>query len=652
MQIFKYLITSALLAAFITGQVAVAQEPEAEESLEAPAPRTGLDDPVRLEAFVDGVVNQLMKNNSSPSGTVAIMKDGELIFAKGYGFEDIEEQVPVDAYTTLFRPGSTSKLFTWVAVMQQVEQGKLDLDTDVNTYLTNFQIDNTFPQPITLRNIMTHTPGFEDGGLGYLIIEDPDKTIPLADAMARYQPLRVNPPGVQTAYSNYATSLAGLIVQNVSGVPFNDYIQKNILEPLGMNDSSFVEPLPERLAEHMATSYKLDTGNFAEKPFEIVANFGPAGALSSTSTDMVKFGQAILNGGELNGRRILREDTLNQMLTRQFSQDDRLMGMGLGFYEADFNGFRVMGHGGDTQWFHSYLGIDKAHELTFFVSFGSTGGSPVRNSFTPALYDEYFPRYEEPPVPPEDFKERAAKYAGVYGFWRSNFSTIEKALGLGGGVKVAPTKDNTLVVVLGDKAKQYAEVDHNLFREMSASVPLFAGYPMRLIAFQENDAGEITGAVIDGLPFMSLRKLPIYATSNFNFTLLGFAMAVFLLVLLRRFFQRAAIRAMPAPDRTAINAAVYASALNWLVVLIGVVVISMSMGSLVNGVPLSVKLWLILPILASLAGLYLLYRMFVAWAKGLFSGFWARLRYTIVALSGVFMCWFYWYWNILGWQYK
>ncbi len=378
--------------------------------------RGGLDDAAAVEAFVDGVVQPLMKNNSSPSGTVAIMRNGELLLAKGYGYEDISERTPVDAYRTLFRPGSVSKLFTWVAVMQLVEQGRLDLDVDVNTYLESFSIRETFSDPITLRHIMTHTPGFEDGGLGYLIIEDPAKAIPLAEAMERYQPARVNPPGVQTAYSNYATALAGLIVENVSGLPFADYIQQKIFDPLQMLSSSFVEPLPEHLDARMAVGYSPELGGFVEKPFEIVANFAPAGAQSATATDMVRFAQAILNGGELEGTRILEQATVDQMLTRQFTHDDRLMGMALGFYESDFNGHRVVGHGGDTQWFHSDLGIDQENRLVFFVSFGGPSGGTVRSSLVAALYDEFFPRDEEPPIPPEGFEERASKYAGTYAF--------------------------------------------------------------------------------------------------------------------------------------------------------------------------------------------------------------------------------------------
>ncbi len=620
-------------------------------SLNATA-QPGLDVPEAVEIFIDGVVQPAMKANNSPAGTVAIMHNGELIFAKGYGFQDVEKQIPVDPYTTLFRPGSVSKLFTWVAVMQQVEQGKLDLDTDVNEYLENFQIKDTFDQPVTLRHIMTHTAGFEDGAVGYLIIDDPDRIMPLAESMEKYQPERVNPPGAQTAYSNYATAIAGLIVANVSGLKFEDYIEQEIFQPLGMDHSTFNEPLPENLAATMAKSYGIEAGKFTEKPFEIISNFGPAGAQSATATDMVKFAQAILNGGELNGQRILEEATVREMLTRNFSHDDRLLGMALGFYEGDYEGTRVVGHGGDTSYFHSFLGVDEEHQLAFFTSFAGAGGSAVRSMLFPAFYEEFFPRKEEPPVPPSDFSERAGKYAGTYGFWRSNFSTIEKALGLSGGVQVAPTANNTLMVAFAGKTKEYAEVEKNLFRETSPLVGLAPGISPRLIAFQENDQGAITGFIMDGLPFMSLRKLPAHATGNFNFTLLGLAMLVFLGVLLRRFFQRRELKALPAADRSAIGAATLASAANVLVLVVGVIVISAVSDQLFGGIPFLFKLWLVFPIIAFLAGLYLLYRCIGVWRQGLLAGKWARVRYTIVALSAVFMCWFYWFWNILGFQYK
>jgi CubicO group peptidase (beta-lactamase class C family) len=592
-----------------------------------------------------------MKDNNRPSGTVAIARQGEVIFAKGYGFQDVEEQIPVDPAQTLFRPGSTSKLFTWVSVMQLVEQGRLDLDVDVNTYLETFRIRDTFDDPITLRHIMTHTAGFEDGALGYLIVTDPDRIMPLREAMKRYQPARVNPPGKQTAYSNYATALAGLIVENVSGVPFAEYVRQHIFEPLEMENSTFVEPLPEPLAGRMAKSYAVETGRFVEKPFEIISNFAPAGAQSATATDMLRFGQAILNGGELDGQRILEADTLELMLTRAFSHDDRLMGMALGFYEEDFNGTRIVGHGGDTQWFHSFLGIDREHELTFFVSFGGPGGSPVRTAFASAFYNEFFPRAGSRPQPSDDFAERGGRYAGAYGFWRSNFSNIEKVLGLTGVAQVAPTPDNTLVVSFGGAAKQYVEIEENLFGELSPNVSLIAGISPRQVAFQENDDGEISGFVMDGLPFMSLRRLPFVATPAFNYSLLALSMLAFVAVVAGRWYQRAAIRSKPTADRAAINTASLAAVANLLVAITGVIVLAVVQDVLFTEIPTLFKLWLVMPIIATAAGLYLLFRTVLVWRQGVLSGVWARLRFTAVTLCALFMCWFYYYWNILGFQY-
>lgn len=610
-----------------------------------------VEDPAALELFIDGVVGPLMKNNSCPSGVVAIAYRDRLIFAKGYGFQDIGKQEPVDPSRTLFRPGSVSKLATWVSVMQLVEQGKLDLDVDVNTYLGDFQIRDTFDQPITLRHIMTHTSGFEDGGFGYLIFDDPARIMPLEEAMRRYEPARVNPPGVQTAYSNYATALAGLIVEKVSGLSFNDYVRQNIFEPLGMQSSTFEEPLPAALADRMAGSYALEAGAFVAKPFEIIANFGPAGGQSAPATDMIRFARAILNGGELDGQRILAVATVEQMLTRNFSHDERLMGMLLGFYEDDYEGTRVVGHGGDTQYFHSFLGIDREHELTFFVSFGSDGGSVVRSSVLPAFYRNFFPRHESPPVPPAGFAERAGRYAGDYGFWRGNFSGIEKALGLTSVVKVAPGANDTLVVSFSGHAKQYAEIGDRLFRETGPDVSLRPGISPRLLAFQESGDGEITGFVMEGLPFMSLRKLPLAATQTFNFALLGLSLVVLLGVVLRRFYQRAAIRTLPAADRSAHNALLYAAAANWLVVISGAIVVSIVADEIFTGIPLLFKLWLVLPIVATLAGVYAAWGCFRVWTGRLLGGAWARLRYSVAVACALLMCWFYAYWNILGFQY-
>jgi CubicO group peptidase (beta-lactamase class C family) len=641
-------ITVVAAAGFAAAVSAMADDTQLEDadSTAAEVPAAQAEVLPGLGAFVDGYVRGGMADEDSPSGTVAVAVDGEVVLARGYGYQDLEGRVPVNAETTLFRPGSVSKLFTWVAVMQQVEQGRLDLDTDVNTYLKTFQIDDTWPgQPVTLRHIMTHTAGFEDGGIGYLIIDDPDRIMPLADAMARYQPYRVNPPGAQTAYSNYATSLAGLIVANVSGLSFNDYVQQNIFDVLGMENASFEEPLPEPLASNMAGTYALEAGSYVDKPYEIISNFGPAGALAATATDMLKFGLAVLNGGEYNGGRILRAESVDEMLRKQFSHDPRMPGMGLGFYQTEVNGIPLVGHGGDTTAFHSELVIDRSNRLVFFVSFAAAGGSPVRTGFKQAFYDEYFPVDKSVPRAPEDFAERVGKYAGTYKFWRGNFSTIEKAFGLQSVVGVAPGPDNSLLLSSPFGTDRYIEVDKNLF---VLAEPMMSGIPK--LAFQEDANGQITGFQAEGLPFMSTYKASLPQTPGFNLSLLALSMLAFIAVWLRFFYRRAEFSQPENGGRAARRASLLLAGTNLLTVVVGAIVLVLVSDQLMSSVPVAIKVWLVLPVLAFVAGLYHLYQMVAVWRGGLLEGLWARLRYSWVTLAGLFMCWFYWYWNILGWQ--
>ncbi|MEM8560957.1 MAG: serine hydrolase domain-containing protein [Pseudomonadota bacterium] len=610
-----------------------------------------LEDSASVAAWIDGHVEWQAHSNMSASGVVAVLQDGELIYSRGFGFQDREEGIPVDPDSTLFRPGSISKLFTWVAVMQQVEAGNLDLDTDVNEYLSNFQIEDTYDEPITLRHIMTHTPGFEDGGLGYLVVVEESYTDTLEESMRRFQPARVNPPGAHTAYSNYATALAGLIVQNVSGQPFNDYVQENIFDVLGMENSTFEEPLPEHYARQEAIGYQVERGEFAGKDFEIVGAFGPAGGLSSTSTDIMRFAQAIINGGELDGRRILSEATTEQMLSRAFSHDERMMGLALGFYETDQNGIRIVGHGGDLFHAHSDLAIDLGNRIAIFSSFTGNGGSAVRASIVPAFYDKFFPRIEAPPAIPDGFAERAEKYAGMYHFWRQNFSTIERVRSLSPGMTVAPTDDGALTLASGGGAKQYVEIEKNLFRERDSTVMLTPRLSPRLIAFQEDQSGDIQGMVIDGLPFMSLYKSPGYANTTFNVALLLFSLIVFAGVLLRLGYRWSDMRELNPRERAAVNASILVAVANLLFVGVAISVVATYQMELFIGLPFVFKAMLVLPIVAFAAGIYHAYRLIGVWKDGLFNGVWSRVRFSFVTLAALAMCWFYYFWNILGFQY-
>ena len=208
-----------------------------------------------LEAFLDGMVPLQIAREDIAGAVITVVKDGKPFFAKGYGYSNVEKRIPVSPETTLFRPGSISKLFNWTGILQQVELGKLDLDRDVNDYL-DFKIPATFSKPITLRDIMTHTPGFEET-VQELFVPNAANLTPLDQYVQAHLPVRIYPPFTTPAYSNYATTLAGYILQRVSGEPFDSYVEHHILQPLEMSHSTTRQPLPEALQPLMSNGYDI-----------------------------------------------------------------------------------------------------------------------------------------------------------------------------------------------------------------------------------------------------------------------------------------------------------------------------------------------------------------------------------------------------------
>ncbi|MGH9795048.1 MAG: serine hydrolase domain-containing protein, partial [Candidatus Acidiferrales bacterium] len=471
-------------------------------------PSGGPSNAAELETFLDGIMSAHMQAQEIPTAVVAVVKDGKLFFSKGYGYADREKRTPVDPERTLFRPGSVSKLFTWTAAMQLHERGQVDLDADVNTYLKDFQIPATFPEPITMKHLLTHTPGFEDGALGYLFVRNAEKIVPLSQSLAAHIPQRVRPPGTYSSYSNYGTALAGLIVANISGMTFEDYIDKNILGPLGMTHSTFREPLPEALAPDMATGYKHQSGIYKKQDFEFIANFGPAGGLSASANDMARFMLAHLQLGRLGDARILEEATARQMHSQLYTLDPRLSGMAYGFYESRVNGVRIIGHGGDTLWFHTDLALLPEHNLGIYVSYVTHGGR-ARSELLKAFMDRYFPQPALAlPAPPDDFKERGKRFAGNYRFTRHNSSTIEKVAALASVLSVSVTSENRLLLSgLGESAMQFVETEPLLFRQVDGT---------QVMAFKENERGEVTHMVLDALPFMPTYRIPWYEARGFT----------------------------------------------------------------------------------------------------------------------------------------
>jgi CubicO group peptidase (beta-lactamase class C family) len=405
-------------------------------------------DKADLTTWLDGFVPYAIESGDIAGGVVAVVKDGELVLAKGYGYSDVATHTPVDPERTLFRPGSVSKLFTWTAVMQMVEQGKLDLDRDVNTYL-DFHIPDRSDGPITLRHIMTHTAGFEEQ-IKSLIIADPKSLRPLADYVRDSTPTRIFKAGSTPAYSNYATSLAGYLVQRVSGQSFDDYIDNNIFKPLGMTHASFRQPLPAALLPDAGKGYRVASA--PAEPYEYILA-APAGSLAATATDMATFMIAHLQDGELHGQRILQARTAEQMHTSATTMVPPLNRMMLGFYEQDYNGHRVISHGGDTQWMHSYLHLFPDDHVGLFMSFNSQGREGAVGPLRQELFDKFVDRYFPGPWPggsvPQDVATAHAQMmAGYYDDSRRPDRSFMSMLEILSPSKVAVAADGTLTMSL------------------------------------------------------------------------------------------------------------------------------------------------------------------------------------------------------------
>lgn len=448
--------TATFLSASLLSATALAQVPPAPKTADAaeaaaavPATLATPANPAltreNVEAWLDGLIPFAIGKGDIAGATVVVVKDGQVLLEKGYGYADVAKKKPVDPAATLFRPGSVSKLFTWTAVMQQVEQGKIDLDADVNQYL-DFKIP---PGPdgeiLTMRNIMTHTPGFEEA-VKELIFEDETRIVPLGDTLKVWTPKRIFKAGTTPAYSNYATALAGYVVERTSGMTFDDYLDKNIFGPLGMAHSSFRQPLPKELLANAAIGYDKASGKAGGYEF---INLAPAGSLASTGSDMARFMIAHLQNGAYGDARILSEETAKKMHGTPLTIIPNVNRMLLGFYETDTNGHRIISHGGDTQYFHSAVQLWLDDGVGYYVSFNSGGKEgavgAVRDAFFTAFADRYFPGPgPEGTVDEATAKAHAAEIAGSYISSRRAESTFLSILNLLQPAKIVPNADGTL----------------------------------------------------------------------------------------------------------------------------------------------------------------------------------------------------------------
>ncbi len=424
-------------------------------------PASGPSDPREIEAFFDGSVPALLEAYHVPGLVLSVVRDGKVLFAKGWGLADVATGRPMDPERTIVRVASISKLVTATAAMQLVAQGKLDLDADVNRYLDGFRIEEAFGAPVTLHQLLTHTAGFDDRFL------HSGRTLgsplpPLGDYLARRMPPRVMPPGRVVSYSNHGIALVGHLVERASGLSFGDYVEQNVFDPLGMTRSRFFLRVP--LDPDVAVPYFWKEGRQLPLGYDHTL-LGPAAELNTTALDMAKFMLAHLQQGDA---RLLDPAHERLMQERHFAVHPKVAGWAYGFEQSWLNGRRAVGHGGDWRGFESTLLLFPELGWGVFASAnGMFDAFAFYRAFGRALADHYLPA---PPVPrltpPPDFASRAGRYTGSYVLnrrIRGDFMKLGQLI-QHAQVEANPEGGLTLSTPGANLAVRLVEVEPDLFR--------------------------------------------------------------------------------------------------------------------------------------------------------------------------------------------
>lgn len=425
-----------------------------------------------LTEFFGRELGDKLEGNNVAGASIVVVKDGEVIFEQGYGYSNFVTKKLVSTNDTLFRVASVSKLFTWTAIMQLVEQEKINLEDNVNDHLKEFQIPDTFNAPIKIKHLITHTAGFNDQMMGLIFLKEHKDQLPLAQAMKKLLPARIRPPGEFAAYSNYGTALAGLIVQNATNKPFSQYVNEYIFKPLKMVNSSFEEPLPPKLALKTSLGYSYEGEQYIPGYFEF-SNVVPAGSLTTSSSDIANFMIAHLQHGQYENTRIFNSETAYLMQQNAFTHHPRMNGLTYGFHEKTINGIDTIYHDGDSNFFHSFLSLSPNTKSGIFVVVNSDEGDDLVDQVIEKYYQTFFENSSKNNIAENtSITIDVDKYIGTYRLSRFSISSIEKVLGLLFQIEISANENgelefsslgNSKVLLAIEKDLFISEIEHNKY---------------------------------------------------------------------------------------------------------------------------------------------------------------------------------------------
>lgn len=596
-----------------------------------------------LGEHVDGLVGMLQRDHGLGGLTLSIVRDDEIAMARGYGLADIGSARPVHPDETLFRIGSVSKTFIWTAVMILAERGLIDLDADLNDYLSQFEITPAFLEPVTMRQIMHHRGGFEDSLRLFAVADDDPRS--LAELLAEHQPTRVFPPGQRSSYSNWASALAALVVENVSGRPYGDFLQDELLTPLGMDRTTWLAPsrMDPAARARLATGYKPAHGTLDLQGFMQIGAYWPAGGMASTASDMARWMRFHLNAGELDGVRLVQADTHAQMWTRAFPDRPLAADVAHGFQDRIYRDLRLLGHGGGTAAFLTNMVMVPELGLGVFFSHNSAHtAAPIRHLAD--LVIDHVAGFDPPPFQLNEDDEGAqalAELAGTYLNNRRVFSTFSAVFGAPGLVRITPHSADSLSLSGGGEVTYFQRLEDDVFVAADGS----------RISFVRNDRRQVE-ALADGTGVHTLERLGWFSSPMTLLAALGLAVALSLSHLLG-FWRRAGRGVYPGfPARMAGTAAGLgvAAMLALVIAMIALVayLAELDMSTMPDTYPLPLMFavhyigWVVVA-----AALVLVLAQWPAWS-GSGWGWFKRLHFGLFTLALLFLGLQLWQWRVIG----
>jgi CubicO group peptidase (beta-lactamase class C family) len=581
-----------------------------------------------VESFIDSLFAAQMERQHIPGAAIVIVQDGRVALRKGYGVADVPTRRPISPESTLFAVGSLSKLITTTAVLQLRDRDLLDLDTDVNRYLTRFKLREQYGQPVTLRHLLTHTAGFDRRYVGIAAATMQD-IVPLEEFLATRMPPRVRPPGDMYVYSDYGMALAGYLVELRSGMPYARYARDHILQPLGMARSSF-EPRAVS-SEPLAGGYRYANGQYIERTHAFV-NASPSGALVTTVDDMGKFLLAQLGHGDSRATRVLADSTLREMQSRHFAHHPKVPGVAFAYHEDHYYGHRALRHDGWMSGVASLVYIIPERRIGMFAVFTGDGEDEMVWELIKLLHDHDRPVVKLPA--PErsiaGFEERARSVVGSYRKLQYALRGIEHSANvlLAQRITIARNADGTLALDRPGGTVRLVEVEPDVYQWSNGY-----GY----VVFQRDDDGDVERLFMHQEIY---RRLSWYETpealrrSGLAFLVI-FASAPLIwavAALVRRYRKRASL---PGAARLGIAIGVLLCAGN-VAFMVGMVpaFANTTVQELALGLPRSIAVLLEVPRLTTMLALAALAASALAWRRS----FWSaptRLHYTVVALAGL-----------------